>query len=268
MVELGAPSAPPLLLVHGLGGNLRNLTSRLAPLLAKDYRVLAVDRPGSGYSPRVPNTDFLTLQTALLSELLDSRGIAEVVVVGHSLGGAVTLSLAELRPDVVRGVLLITPVIVRQDVPGVFRSLVIQGAAVRAILGWTLAIPISALRRATFVAEFFRPEPVTADFGTSGGGYLALRPDAFIETSDELVQLLDAEATPAWSLDRAIPVSALFGAEDAVLDPKIQSEGLRRLVPWATIEVLPGAGHMAPVTRAEVCAAAVNAVAGRVLAGP
>ena len=69
-------------------------------------------------------------------------------------------------------------------------------------------------------------------------------------------------------IDPAIAVSAVFGAEDAVLDPKIQSAGLRRLVPWATMEVLSGAGHMTPMTRPDACAAAVRAVAGEVFAKP
>src|SRR5579863_10522110 len=49
-VDEGA--GPPLLLIHGLGGQLRNFTYALVGRLANEFRVIAVDRPGSGYSTR------------------------------------------------------------------------------------------------------------------------------------------------------------------------------------------------------------------------
>jgi pimeloyl-ACP methyl ester carboxylesterase len=260
IVEMGNPSAPAVLLVHGLGRNLLNLIYGLGPILASSCRVLAVDRSGSGYSPPMQSDDFLTSQTRQLSELLDSSDVSEVVVVGHSLGAAVALSLAELRPDKVRGVALITPIVAKQDVPPVFQNLIVKSAVVRRLVAWTLAIPLSTLRGEQILQRFFKPEIVPSDYGTKGGGYLGLRPGAFIETSEELVQLIDKGDVPKWSLASTMPVAALFASDDAVLDPRIQSEGLSNIFPTATMKHVIGAGHMLPVTRPEVCAAFVNEV--------
>src|ERR1700761_6076420 len=42
--------APPLVMIHGLGGNLMHFTYALADHLMSDFRVIMVDRPGCGYS--------------------------------------------------------------------------------------------------------------------------------------------------------------------------------------------------------------------------
>src|SRR5271154_7493982 len=52
VVERG--DGPPILLVHGLAGQMGDFTYGVVDLLATQYRVAAVDRPGSGYSVRAP----------------------------------------------------------------------------------------------------------------------------------------------------------------------------------------------------------------------
>ena len=45
-------SGPPIVMIHGLGGQMRNFARAMVDDLARDYRVIRIDRPGSGYSPR------------------------------------------------------------------------------------------------------------------------------------------------------------------------------------------------------------------------
>jgi pimeloyl-ACP methyl ester carboxylesterase len=49
-------SGPPIVMIHGLAGNLRNYTYALVDHLTNDFRVIAIDRPGSGYSARSHRT--------------------------------------------------------------------------------------------------------------------------------------------------------------------------------------------------------------------
>ncbi|MCB8829385.1 alpha/beta hydrolase, partial [Escherichia coli] len=49
-VSLGTPGKPAIVMIHGLGGQLRNFSYAMAQKLADDFRVILVDRPGSGYS--------------------------------------------------------------------------------------------------------------------------------------------------------------------------------------------------------------------------
>ncbi|MFM7568066.1 MAG: alpha/beta fold hydrolase, partial [Betaproteobacteria bacterium] len=87
--------APAIMLLHGLGGQLRHFSYRLIGALAPDYRVIAFDRPGSGYSSwRAGVTPSLASQAELVDMLAAQLQIARMVLVGHSLGGALALGAA------------------------------------------------------------------------------------------------------------------------------------------------------------------------------
>ncbi|MEE4276687.1 MAG: alpha/beta fold hydrolase, partial [Thermoleophilia bacterium] len=126
---------PTVLLVHGAKGSLYDYELELAPLLRERYRVITVDRPGSGYSERVPparvprnrvspgggeadrgggfprgsgspregdsprESGSPFVQADLLHELLRELGAAPAIVLGHSAGAPVALALALRHPD-------------------------------------------------------------------------------------------------------------------------------------------------------------------------
>ncbi len=93
-------SVPDLVLLHGSGGNLRDMTLSLAPALAAEYRVILLDRPGHGFTDRV-NTTGATLeqQAHLLAAAARQLGADKPIVLGHSFGGAVALAWAIHKPD-------------------------------------------------------------------------------------------------------------------------------------------------------------------------
>jgi pimeloyl-ACP methyl ester carboxylesterase len=105
--ELGSPSAPPIVLLHGLGASGRSF-DLVAPLLAARYRVIVPDLPGFGATPG-PATGIEGMARSVL-EALDEDGVGEFAAAGHSMGGLVATALAELAPDrVTRIVLVNTP---------------------------------------------------------------------------------------------------------------------------------------------------------------
>ncbi len=59
VVDLGPRQAPgpPILMIHGASSNLEAMRQPLGDLLAKDYRVILIDRPGHGWSPRARLAD-------------------------------------------------------------------------------------------------------------------------------------------------------------------------------------------------------------------
>ena len=97
-----AGSGPPVLLLHGSGPGVSAWANwRLTiPALARNYRVIAPDLVGFGYTER-PRDVYYSLQTWIdhIWSFLDALGIKQTSVVGNSLGGRIALDMAAQRPD-------------------------------------------------------------------------------------------------------------------------------------------------------------------------
>jgi pimeloyl-ACP methyl ester carboxylesterase len=247
-------SGPALLLIHGLAGQMGHYTYGVANLLADTFRVVVPDRPGSGHSIRTSAADLPT-QAAALAALIDKLELGRPLVVGHSLGGALALTLALEHPQHVSGLALIAPVThMPEGVPKAFEGLTVQSPIMRKILAWTLAIPASIKGSAAVLAQVFGPEPVPHDFATRGGGLLSLRPSAYLSASSDLQALPLTLPALEQSYHRLrIPVSVLYGREDRILDWKANGQALVDKVPGARLQLVDG-GHMLPLTQPAVTA--------------
>src|SRR2546427_2461709 len=103
-VERG--SGPALVLIHGFGGHTYSFRHQI-PAFAADYRVVAVDLKGFGYSEKPRNSDYsLTWQAGMVAKLMEALGIARADVVGHSMGGEVAMRLAAAYPEKVEKLVL------------------------------------------------------------------------------------------------------------------------------------------------------------------
>jgi len=265
--EFGAtdPGAPAILLVHGLAGQLEHYTFGVTCRLPGRYRVVAVDRPGSGFSTRGPGTQAnLATQAGILAALIEQLKLDRPLVVGHSLGGALALALALDHPDRVGALALIAPLTHMQErVPPVFDGLTILSPLWRNLAAWTLAIPASIKNSRAALEQIFGPEPVPHDFATRGGGLLGLRPSAFLSASDDLRALPDClpvQQTRYGELD--LPVAILYGKDDRILDPHAHSQALADKIAGARLELVEG-GHMLPLTNPDATAAFILAAAGQ-----
>lgn len=99
-VELGAKSdlpRPPVVLLHGLSDS-HLAWKHVAPLLARDRRVLMPDLAGHGLSGRPDSTYTLSWHAETMAEWMTDIGLTSVDVVGHSLGGGIAQMLL-LHPD-------------------------------------------------------------------------------------------------------------------------------------------------------------------------
>jgi pimeloyl-ACP methyl ester carboxylesterase len=259
VVERG--QGPALLLVHGLAGQLGNFTYGIVDRLARSHRVVAVDRPGSGYSVRVPGASAsLGAQADVLLALMDKLGLDRPVVVGHSMGGAIALALAQRHPARVRALALLAPLTHVAQVPMVFRGLLLPAWLCK-LVAWTLATPIAIAKRDEALAVIFGPDPVPDDFATKGLGLLSLRPSHFLGACADLAAL--PEELPqiaARYSEMQLPVSILYGRGDRILDPRAQGETLAAKLPGARLTLIDG-GHMLPVSHPERTARFVEEVA-------
>jgi pimeloyl-ACP methyl ester carboxylesterase len=263
-VDLGG-TAPPLVMIHGLGGNLMHFTYALADRLTNDFRVIMVDRPGCGYSERPDGAPAdLTAQAATLAKFMREFGLRRPLVVGHSLGGALSLAIALDHPDCAGALALIAPLThVPEKVPDVFKGLIIRSPTLRKVIAWTLATPLGILRGEKALKEVFGPEPAPADFPFRAGGLLGLRPSAFCSSSSDAVlaeYVLPNYVARYGSL--ALPVGMLFAKGDRLLDYRAQGEAMRAEYPALDLELMEG-GHMLPMTAPDRCAALIRRVAAR-----
>ena len=264
IVEAG--QGPPVVLVHGLAGQSGNYAYDVVDRLASSFRVVAIDRPGSGHSPRRRGARAdLRAQGDLVAGVIAVLGLGRPLVVGHSLGGAIGLAAALAHPDRVGGLALIAPLTQPGAAPAVFRRLAIRSAALRFALAWTVAVPIAMLRRPATLAALFGPERPPADFGACGGGMLGLRPATFIGAAADLAS---AAADLAAMVERypslTIPVGVLFGDGDRVLDHRVHGDRLAGSIADLDLEIVPGAGHMLPVTRGANVSSFIERQAARI----
>ena len=254
VVERG--QGPAVLMVHGLAGQLCHFTYAIADQLAANYRVVAVDRPGSGYSVREPRASAaLGAQADVLAALIDELGLVRPLVVGHSLGGAVALALAQRHPERVAGLLLLAPLThpVREISP-VFSGLQIEKPWMRTLIAWTLAVPMGMAKRDEVLQLIFGPDSVPGDFATRGGGLLAMRPSHFVAACTDLAAIPeDLEGMTQRYAQMQLPVRIIYGRDDRILDPREQGEALAAILPGARLTLIDG-GHMLPITAPAVVA--------------
>lgn len=256
-------SGPTLLLIHGLGSSMRTFTHSVLDRLSDEFRVVVMDRPGSGESSRDPQACArLGSQAETVSGFIRALGLDRPVLVGHSLGGAVALTVALDYPEQVRGLALVAPLANMQEtVPPVFESLLITSRTLRRLVAWTVATPASILRRTQVLDTLFSPDPVPPDFATAGGGLLGLRPKSFCAASEDLVALKDELPTVVERYhELRLPVGILYGTGDRVLDHRLHGIAVASKINGAELELIEG-GHMLPLTAPDLVAELVRRVA-------
>jgi pimeloyl-ACP methyl ester carboxylesterase len=97
-------AGPRVVFVHGLFGQGKNWTT-IAKGLATDHRVTLLDLPNHGHSPWTDRVDYRDMAEALATEL-EALG-DPVTLVGHSMGGKVAMTLALLRPELLRALVVV-----------------------------------------------------------------------------------------------------------------------------------------------------------------
>lgn len=247
---------PVLLLLHGLNGQMAHFGFGAMRDLAQRYRVVALDRPGSGYSSRPDGVPAdLSTQARAIAALVEKLELGRPTVVGHSLGGATALTLALEHPQRVGALALVAPLThVAAGVPPAFRALTIRSAWLRTLFARTLAVPAGIAASKKVLRVVFGPESVPSDFATRGGGLLSLRPGQFLAASSDLQALAGhmprLEARYGELAALGIPVHVLFGRDDRILDWRVNGQALADKVPGSRLELVDG-GHMLPVTQPE-----------------
>ncbi|HEX5002230.1 MAG TPA: alpha/beta fold hydrolase [Bacteroidia bacterium] len=99
-------TGPSVVILHGLFGSSDNWQTFARELAASGFRVLTVDLRNHGQSPHSPVFDFSSM-AADVASCIQTTCKEPVYLIGHSLGGKVTMQLALTQPGLLRGITVI-----------------------------------------------------------------------------------------------------------------------------------------------------------------
>lgn len=256
----------PIVFVHGLGAQLHQFRHTLFNRFGPGYRLIALDRPGSGYSVRARGaTGRLPEQAEIVRRFIETLGLERPLVVGHSLGGAVTLTLAVEHPEAISGIALLAPLThLEAGAREKAGLLYIRSRLWRGIMAYTIATPTS-LRYARQTLEFiFSPQGVPTDYMVNGGGWLGLRPTHFHATSTDFVAVEEDLARIEQRYGEiAMPAGIFFGTADRVIDMRIHGEPMKDRIGGLDFEMVDGLGHMPQFAEPDRVIAFIKRIAER-----
>ncbi|WP_372892407.1 alpha/beta fold hydrolase [Rhodosalinus sp.] len=261
--EMG--DGPPLVLIHGASGNLRDFTFSLAERLAARYRVIALDRPGLGYTPRLGDGGAsIVAQADLLARAAAQLGAERPILLGHSYGGAVALAWAVHHPERVAALVPLAAASNpwESDLSLYYRLTShswLGPMAVALIAAW---VPDRVVEEA--VAGVFAPQEVPEGYAAHFGPGLALRRATLRENALQRASI-NAEIRDLHTRYGAIdvPTEILHGDADMTVGLSIHSEPLATQIAGARLTVLEGVGHMPHHAQEDAVAAAVDRAAAR-----
>jgi 4,5:9,10-diseco-3-hydroxy-5,9,17-trioxoandrosta-1(10),2-diene-4-oate hydrolase len=113
-------SGPQVLLIHGFGGFLETWAFNIPPL-SKRYQVYAIDLPGHGLSDKPEKCYNTAFAVESASEIMEALGVKHAALIGHSLGGAVSINIALSLPERVSKLVLIDSAGLSRTLPRLYR---------------------------------------------------------------------------------------------------------------------------------------------------
>jgi pimeloyl-ACP methyl ester carboxylesterase len=256
-VDHGGPDDGQIVVaVHGLGGSHANWHD-LAPLLTTTHRVLAVDLAGHGRTPRAGRSASVRANCELLGRFLAQEVARPVVLLGNSMGGAISILHAAEHSEHVRALALIGPALPRMRTAVPNRALARQvalfavpGVAERSLARRRARLGAEAFVQATLELTCADPSRVSAEFRAVAARLCQERangPDAEAALSEAArsVGLLVARAGAYRALLASVsaPGIVLQGALDRLVPPA----GVRQLAalqPGWPVHLLDGVGHV------------------------
>jgi len=220
----------PVILLHGWLGSW-GLWRETMTYLGQSYRTYALDFWGFGESGRKRSTYKVQDFVSLVTQFMDQMGISSAPLVGHSMGGTVSLLAAIQSPERVQKV-----VIIGSPIVGSSLALALKLAGV----------PFNARALFTFFPLFRAVMRVASPFICSDPGFPDLMDRDLSRTTLEsflisIATLRKTDLRPQLNQIQ-VPVMGMFGDADNIVHPQ-QWKPLLAGVPHAQIERFPQAGH-------------------------
>lgn len=256
---------PPIVFLHGASASLYDPLFSFADRLNGRAKLLFIDRPGHGASDIGGSDNILPDgQADAIAELMKKRGIHKAIIVGHSFGGAITAAFALRHPEMVTGLVFLSPAVYPWP-GGIAWYYTAASAPVTGPLFSTFIAPpvgFFALDQAT--RGVFAPNSRPAGYIEATRAWAALRPKAFRHNAQEVAAL------NAWARNTApnyakitAPTVIITGDTDNVVSPEIHSRQLARAITGSTLVVVRNLGHKSDYVARDLVVTAIEKLAGK-----
>jgi pimeloyl-ACP methyl ester carboxylesterase len=240
----GNPAGRTLILVHGFAASV-HAWRPWVERLSGDYRLIAIDLPGHGLT-QAPKGYRASLEgnAALIDSLADHAHVSRFVLVGHSMGGAVSLGYAMNRPDKLDALVLIDSAGwpgedgKKTSGPPAFVQLLINNPVGRGIA--KLVNP--RLFAGSGLKSAYLDESLVTDALLDRYADLAMAPGH----RDVLLTQRSSSAKPVTGKDFrkiTVPTLVLAGEKDKLI-PAADSKAIAAAIPGARIVTYPEGGHL------------------------
>ena len=252
-----------VVLLHGASTSALDFATNLLPELSKRYPVIALDRPGHGYSERGyrAGTDNPAQQANIILDTLAAMGINKPVFIGHSWAGSVVLAALLANHENVElaaGILIagVSHPYEREDsLPTRLALAPIFGPIFR----WQYLSPIGRLAIPSTVERFFFPDTVPANYINDTGLILSLRPAPYLYNANDRSNLSEHLISQSRLYTKIThPLLSIAASEDHVVPLTDHHLKLIAAVKNSQAVVISGAGHSPHHTRTDEVVTAIE----------
>lgn len=256
---------PAIVFIHGASTSLYDPMLSFREKLQGRAELLFVDRPGHGQSDVGGRQNILPDgQADAIAVLMRKRGMRKAIVVGHSFGGAIALELAVRHPEMVRGLVLLSPAAYpwKGGVAWYYDAASVPVAG--SIFSVLVAPPLGLLAIDRAAREVFAPNRRPDDYIEKTRAWQALSPIAFRHNAQEVAALSKwAETASSAYAGIRTPTVIITGDADEIVSPDIHARQLARNIRGSRLIVVRNLGHKSDFVAADLAIAAIEKVAGR-----
>ena len=271
VVDIGPRDAagPAVVMIHGASSNLEVMRRPLGEMLARNHRVILIDRPGHGWSTRARQEDSTpAIQARMIDEALKKLGVGPVILVVHSWSGALGARMALDYPKRVTGLVMLAPVAYPWHGGVGWYTKLVTIPVFGPLLAYTITLPLGYFLAEPGARGVFLPQIMPDGFVGNTASALLLRPREFLANARDIVTLRAAvaEQAPRYGEIR-VPTIVISGEIDKTVTTNIHSRPFAKAVPNAKLIVLPDVGHMVQNAAPELVSSEIEALIGEIAPG-